>query len=207
MDSPRVSVILAVRNGMPFLPQAVESVLNGLWKDFELLVVDDASTDETGRYLHSLKDPRVRVLLQAQNQGLARSLNHALDAAAGEYIARIDADDVWFSDRLMRGMAYLETHPETVLLGGSHIEFFGLHLPTEPHLFSLLAVEKAREVSFQALLERNRFCHSSVLFSRQALEKGFRYREVFLHSQDYDLWLRIALEGGVGKLETPVCFY
>ncbi|MFH0910133.1 MAG: hypothetical protein V1918_01295, partial [Planctomycetota bacterium] len=100
-----------------------------------------------------------------------------------------------------------ETHPETVLLGGSHIEFFGLHLPTEPHLFSLLAVEEAREVSFQDLLERNCFSHSSVLFSRQALDRGFRYREAFLHSQDYDLWLRIALEGGVRKLLTPVCFY
>ncbi|GEM_PF-3429407 len=204
MDAPAVSVVLAVHNGMPFLPDAVESVLRGQWRDLELVVVDDASTDKSSAYLRDLCDSRVHVLRQDARQGLTASLNHGLSQASGRWIARLDADDAWLPERLALQMACVADRPDVVLVGGGHAEVFGACLPDDvPHPTQL----QWEEVSFDELLERNRFCHSSALFRTEVHGRPVRYREAFRMSQDYDLWLRLALCGAVLRVDAPVCLY
>ncbi len=116
MDHPKVTVLLPVYNGARFLRQAIDSVLSQTWKDFELLVVNDGSTDGTAAILESYSDPRIRILSNVQNIGLTLSLNKGLQSARGEYIARIDADDIALPIRLEKQVSYLDQHPEVGLV-------------------------------------------------------------------------------------------
>jgi glycosyltransferase involved in cell wall biosynthesis len=120
---PRISVVMAVYNGSRFLKEAVESILSQTMTDFEFLIVDDASTDETPVILRELadRDDRVLVLRNDTNLGPFPSANRALELARGEYIARLDADDIAISDRLERQVRYLDEHPEVFVVGGMEI--------------------------------------------------------------------------------------
>lgn len=113
---PRVSVLMTVYNGMPYLPGAVDSVLRQTLRDLELVIVDDGSTDATPRYLTRLSDPRVRVLTQA-NSGTAAAANFGLAHCSAPYLARMDADDISLPHRLHRQVEFLENHPEVGLVG------------------------------------------------------------------------------------------
>lgn len=108
---PPVSVIMPTYNAMPYLADAVESILQQTLTDFELIIVNDGSTDDSRAYLDSLQDPRLRVIHQ-ENRGLVFALNRLLDVACGEYIARLDSDDISEPDRLLRQYEFLRDHPE-----------------------------------------------------------------------------------------------
>ena len=114
---PKISVIMSVYNGMQYLKQAVKSILNQTYKNFEFIIVNDASTDSTPKYLKSLKDKRIRIVNNKKNVGLAMSLNKALKAAKGDYIARMDADDVSYPTRLELQLKYLLKNPNTDICG------------------------------------------------------------------------------------------
>jgi glycosyltransferase involved in cell wall biosynthesis len=113
---PRVSVLTTVYNGMPYLPKAVESILNQTFVDFDYIIVDDGSNDSTPEYLASLTDPRIKVITQS-NTGTGPAAQHGLTYCTGEYIARMDADDYSLSTRLEEQVAYMDAHPEVGLLG------------------------------------------------------------------------------------------
>ncbi len=108
---------MCVYNAAPYLSAAIQSILDQTYPDFEFLIINDGSTDESREIISSYADSRIRVIDQ-QNLGLTKSLNRGLDSARGDYIARMDADDVSFSDRLSRQVAYLDTNPEITVLGG-----------------------------------------------------------------------------------------
>ena len=114
---PRVSVIMAVHNGLPYLEEAVDSILNQSLRDLEFIIVEDASTDGSAEWLASLDDPRLRIVGNKWNKGLTYSLNKAIDLAQGEYVARMDSDDVSHRQRLARQTDFLDRHPEVDLLG------------------------------------------------------------------------------------------
>src|SRR3990167_11352409 len=133
-NKPKISVIMSVYNGMPHLEQAVESVLEQTYKNFEFIIVDDASSDDTLKYLKSLKDKqslrsssfdelrtaglkRIKLIENKKNLGLAASLNIALRQAQGDYIARMDADDISYPERLNTQLKYLERNKEIDLCG------------------------------------------------------------------------------------------
>lgn len=117
MSLPKVSVIMSVYNGMPFLKDAVKSILNQTYKNFEFIIVDDASKDKTWSYLKSLKDPRVKIIKNKKNLGLAASLNIALRLAQGDYVARMDADDVSLPKRFETQVRFLKSHQDIDLCG------------------------------------------------------------------------------------------
>ncbi len=117
MKSPKISVIMAVYNGMPFIREAVASVLSQSYKKFEFIIVNDASTDTTMKYLNSLKDKRINIINNHKNLGLALSLNKALNVANGKYIARMDADDISMPNRLEAQLNYMEDHSQIALCG------------------------------------------------------------------------------------------
>ena len=116
--NPQITVLMPVHNGGAFLPEAVDSILAQTFSDFEFLIIDDASTDQTVAYLQDLREPRVRFLKSEQRLRLAGALNLGLDHARGEWIARMDADDISFPDRLSRQLDFLAKHPNVGICGG-----------------------------------------------------------------------------------------
>ncbi|EKD89877.1 MAG: WbfO protein [uncultured bacterium] len=116
-NNPSISVIMAVYNGMPYLQEAVKSILDQSYKDFEFIIVNDASTDGTLKYLKSLKDKRIQIINNPKNLGLALSLNRAIEKSKGAYIARMDADDISLTNRFKMQMEYLVANPKIDICG------------------------------------------------------------------------------------------
>lgn len=121
-SSPRVSAFMAVFDGMPYVEEAVQSVLAQTFTDFELLIVNDGSTDGTAEFLESLDDPRVRIVHKA-NEGLGQPLNRWLRECRGEYIMRVDADDVCLPTRMELQAKFLDGHENTVIVGTQFVPF------------------------------------------------------------------------------------
>lgn len=113
----QISILTSVANGMPYLVQAVESILGQTYKNFEFIIVDDASTDKSWQYLTSLKDKRIKLIRNEKNLGLARSLNIALRQARGDFVARMDADDISLPQRLQVQLDFLQKHRDVSLCG------------------------------------------------------------------------------------------
>lgn len=116
-SNPKISVVMSVYNGMPYLKEALKSILNQTYKNFEFIIVDDASTDKSLKYLKSLKDKRIKLINNKKNLGLASSLNKALKLAKGDYVARMDADDISLPKRFEEQVNFLQKNPETMLCG------------------------------------------------------------------------------------------
>lgn len=184
-----ISIILPTYNSAHTVPQAIRSVLAQSHTDWELLVIDDGSADDTERTVKAFTDPRIMYIKQEQNLGLQKTLNHGLRLAKGQYIARIDADDVWSdASKLQTQLLFLEQNPEHVLVGTRVIA-----IDTEGREVNRYVFPKTDKAIRNRILSRNCFAHSSVLFKKGA----YKYAESLdtLHAEDYDLWLRLGLEG------------
>ncbi len=192
---PTVSVLLPTHNGVRWVRFSILSVLNQTYENFELIVIDDGSTDGTAQVVTSLADPRVRYVKNDTNLGIQRTLNRGLSEAGGKYIARIDDDDFWIDrEKLEKQVTFLENNPDYVLLGTSVVvsdeegkEKFRFQPPQDDGAIR------------RALLSRNCFTHSSVLFKSETVRSfgGYGEGEEVRHLEDYDLWLKL---GTVGKL-------
>ena len=187
MTVPLVSVLLAVHDGASFVRTAVASVLGQTLSDLELVVVDDASTDDTPEILGAIGDARMRVIRNDERLGLAGSLNRGLDAVRGPFVARLDADDVAMPQRLERQLARLRATPRAAVVGSAVIELDEAGRLGRPHAMPLGAVD----VRWAALFG-SPFLHPTVLVERDVLERhSFRYDTSFEESEDYDLWSRL----------------
>jgi glycosyltransferase involved in cell wall biosynthesis len=199
MSIPAVSVVMAVYNGEPWLGEALASVLGQSLVDFELIVVDDGSTDGTSKRLGTITDPRLRVLRQPRG-GQTKALNHGLRAARAPLIARIDADDVALPRRLERQAGFLAAHPDIGLLGTAAREI----APDGSVIRTLVTPGDDRALR-RALRRSNPLIHSSVMFLRRALvDAGGAYDESFAVAQDYDLWLRMSRVTRLASLDEPL---
>jgi glycosyltransferase involved in cell wall biosynthesis len=193
---PQLSVVIPVRDGEPFLAEALDSVLAQTLSDLEVVVVDDGSTDGTPAILADAadRDPRVRVHRQEPG-GLTVALNAGCALATAPLIARMDGDDVMLPDRLARQAAYLAEHPEVAVLGGGIV----------------LIDEEGEEIDREAgrsdlrLLERNELTHATVVMRSDAFRALGGYR--FDQAEDYDLWLRFEERHVVTALPEPVIRY
>jgi len=189
--TPKVTVLLAVYDGEPFLRRCVDSVLGQTYEDFELLVVDDASTDATPEILASYGDPRVRVLRNERNLGQVPSLNRGLGEARGEYVARIDADDWCRPERLERQLAVLDAEP-TVGLVGTWMDLVDERGRPVARLRSTIA--DVAEFVFHTLIMRVLISHPAAMYRRQPVA-ALTYDESTAPAEDKDLWRRLLLEG------------
>ncbi len=184
---PRVTVLMAVYNGERFLREAIESVLNQTYRDFEFLIVDDGSTDRSQEILAAYDDRRIKLFVNDRNRGMAAALNRGLQEASGEFIARQDADDRSHPSRLQRQVDVMRAHPEIVLLGtqANRINSAGARLG--------IIVRPREPLSIQWFhLFDNPFIHTSVLFNRALfLKEGWHYNENLPYIEDYDLWSRV----------------
>ncbi|MBM2821665.1 MAG: hypothetical protein HW413_411, partial [Thermoleophilia bacterium] len=201
--APLVSVLLAVHNGEPYLRTALESVVRQTMTDLELIVVDDASTDATPDAIAAIDDPRLRVLRNDEQLGLATALNRGLDEARGRYVARLDADDVALPRRLERQVARIRATPGTVILGSSVCAIDDDGTPGPVH-----AMPATPAAIRWHLLFSSPFFHPTVLLDRERLERGgFRYDPSFLESEDYDLWARVLASGDGANLSESLVLY
>jgi glycosyltransferase involved in cell wall biosynthesis len=179
---------MPVHNGAQYLRESVESILGQTFRDFELLVINDGSTDDTADIVASFGDPRIRLLHNETNLGLIATLNRGLDESRGDFIARMDHDDVSLPQRLERLLQFFTAHPSVGICGSSYIPFgqadlssFRGRCPTDPARIHA------------ALLFNSPLGHPTVMMRRAALERhGLRYRQDFVHAEDYDLWARAA---------------
>jgi glycosyltransferase involved in cell wall biosynthesis len=189
--TPAVSVLMSVRDGAPWVGEAVASVLAQTAGDLELIVIDDGSTDATPQVLAAVRDPRMRVERQ-RAAGLTRTLNHALGLARAPLVARLDADDLALPDRLARQRLFLESHPDVGVLGSAARE-----VSASGREIGIVEPPADDAAIRRALIRRNPFVHSSVTMRRSLLERVGGYDESLAVAQDYDLWMRL---GGITRL-------
>jgi glycosyltransferase involved in cell wall biosynthesis len=184
---PLVSVLLSVHNDAHFLGAAIDSVLHQTYRDLELIVVDDASTDETPSLLATIANRRLSVLRNDERLGLAASLNRALDHATGKYVARHDADDIALPQRLARQLARIRSTPPVGIVGSGVVDLDVDGRRGKTHFMPT----GATPLRWLALFS-SPFFHPTVLVDRELLDShGLRYDPTFLESEDYDLWTRL----------------
>lgn len=188
ISNPSISVVMAVFNAEKYLKESIDSILNQSYKNFELLIINDASNDKTDSILSSYSDDRIVIIKNEVNKGLTKSLNIGLKHAKGDFIARQDADDVSINNRLELQLNFLKSNIDCTIVG------------TQCYLID----ENSRPIQFPALskpLEMgairryaavdNPFLHSSVLFRKKDVMDIGGYNEEFKTSQDFELWSRL----------------
>ena len=193
-----ISIVMPVYNAVPFLKDAVDSLLNQSFRDFELIVVDDASTDASLEILLSYDDPSIVILKNATNLGNYPSRNKGMAVAKGRYICVMDADDIAMPNRLEVQFNFLESHSE-ILACGSSFRLIGderVHITVRDY-----------ESIQKALLINNCFLHPSICFRADIIEKLGMYNENYVYASDYDYLCRIALEGPIVNLSDILMSY
>lgn len=181
-----VSVILPVHNGAAYLREAIVSVLCQTFGNFELLVIDDCSIDDSPAIVESFNDPRIRLFKSSERLRICKALNLGIQKARGSFLARMDADDICHPRRLERQVLFLRRHQE-IGFCGSWVRRFGVN--QHPQTYRR-PVGGARVRAFAVF--DNPMVHSSVMFRRDVLEKlAVGYRDDFANAEDYDLWARL----------------
>ena len=177
-----VTVLLSVFNGEKYLSYAIESILRQTFTDFEFLIIDDGSFDNTINIIDSFKDDRIRLIRNSENYGLTKSLNKGIVLSNGKYIARIDADDISLPTRLEKQVAFMDKNPD-VGICGSWFQYINKDIikkhPTE------------HEDIKTALFENNAIGHPTAIFRKNIITNfNLFYNETFTAAQDYELWVR-----------------
>lgn len=192
MKNPKVTVLMPVYNAERYLREAIDSILNQTFRDYEFLIINDASTDNTAKILKSYKDSRIRIITNTINLGLTKSLNNGLKIAKGEYVARQDGDDDSLPTRFNEQVHFLNQNRNIGLVGSSWY----------------LIDEEGKNIqickSYNGKQAIHFMCHGSVMIRKSALDKIGYYREIFKYAQDYDLWLRFSEKYDVANLQKPL---
>ena len=201
MKKPLVTVLMSVYNAEAYLPEAVESILAQTYRDFEFLIIDDASTDRNTSIINDYQDHRIRLIRNPTNLGLTKSLNKGLAQVKGKYIARMDADDVSYPLRLEQQVNFMEAHP-AVGLCGTWGRLLGL-----PDDYDRTFPTRNNDLQV-ALLCYNPFIHPSVILRASALrELDTPFDERFRYAQDYELWSRLSEQWEIANLPDVLIGY
>ncbi|HLD25612.1 MAG TPA: glycosyltransferase [Candidatus Andersenbacteria bacterium] len=187
---------MATHNGSRFITEALDSVFAQTYQNVEVIIVDDASVDGVGEVIHARRDARIQYMRSETHLRLSAALNRGIAAAQGEFIARIDDDDVWVSpDKLARQVALLLARPRVgvcgthnIVIDESGVELYRLHFPLHDS-----------EIR-RTILRRNPFPHSGVLVRKAALLSAGGYHENLFYAQDYHLWLKIGTSWELANL-------
>lgn len=196
---PKITVLMPVYNCELYIEEAVKSILNQTFTDFEFLIIDDSSNDNTVNIIKSIKDPRIIVIEKPFNTGLTNSLNLGLNLAKGQYIARMDGDDISLPDRFSKQLNYLDSNPK-VILCGTNIDIINtdkiIQFP-----------EKNEEIKI-AFLNGNSMAHPSVMMRRESLKKfDLKYDHNKEPAEDYDFWVRLLSFGEIHNLQEVLLNY
>jgi glycosyltransferase involved in cell wall biosynthesis len=201
MNQPEISTIMAVYNSEKFLSEAIESILNQTFKDFEFIIINDCSTDNSLKIIkeYQKKDNRIILINNKKNVGLTKSLNIGLKEAKGKYIARMDADDISFFERFQVQYDFLEKNKDINLLGAGIIMISS----DGREIVKVYGINNQRKL-YNRLEKKNCLNHPVIMFRNE----GYFYREKFIYAQDYDLYLRLLSRNkNIFCLEKPLLKY
>lgn len=191
----KLTVLLPAYNAGPYLREAIDSILAQTWTDFEFLIINDGSKDNTKEIIESYTDPRIKAVHQ-ENKGLITTLNEGIKAAKGDIIARMDADDVCLPERLQLQMDFLNSHPDYVMVG-SEAEIMD---KDGNYLMPLIPVGHTHEEIVNKIDEKVPFIHPCVTFRKEAVIGAGLYPKNALDFEDHLLWKKLLSIGKVCNL-------
>ncbi|MBC7914367.1 MAG: glycosyltransferase [Pyrinomonadaceae bacterium] len=198
---PLISVIMPVHNAERFLKEAIDSILNQTFSNFELIIINDGSSDTTESIILSFSDSRIRYIKNLSNLGIVKTLNNAIDIAEGIFIARMDADDISHPNRLDLQYQFMQQHPEIAMCGSHAIQID--QNGTETGMVQCLIDSEDLRISH---LFNNAFIHPSTIF-RSDILKSYRYNEEFENAEDYYLFSQIMSKHKVQNINKALLFY
>ena len=192
MDQKLISVIMSVYNGEKYLVQAIDSILNQTYQNFEFIIIDDCSTDNSSHILqeYAQKDSRIKIIKKEKNigiKGFIKNLNLGISLAKGKYIARMDADDISLPERFQKQVDFLENNPEITLVGAQ------LNLVNEQNKITgeAIAALHHRDI-VKRITSQIQLFHPVIMFRK---DQNIQYREKFIYCEDYDLYLNLITQG------------
>jgi glycosyltransferase involved in cell wall biosynthesis len=200
----RVSVIMPVYNTETFLRPAVESILNQTYRDFEFIIVDDQSRDRCPEILraYARRDQRIRLLRNPTNLKLSRTLNRAIEASRGEYLVRMDSDDVSEPDRIAKQVAYLDAHPEVGVAGGAMDIIDG-----QDRVIGVRRYFTTDQQIRAHLFRYSPFSHPTIVLRKTVLVQAGLYDPAFNPAEDYELYFRLGRLAKFGNLPDTLLRY
>jgi glycosyltransferase involved in cell wall biosynthesis len=208
LTMPKVTVLMPVYNGENYLREAMDSILNQTFTDFEFVIVNDGSIDKSLEIINSYHDSRIKLIENPKNLGISESLNKGLFSATGKYIVRMDCDDISLPHRLQKQIEYLDNHPEVIIVG-SYIDMIDLD---SRKLNQQVRYPLIHDDIINSMLTSNPMAHPSVMFRRSEVLNigGYRLFKEWngVSTEDYDLWLRIASNNfKLANLEESLLYY
>jgi glycosyltransferase involved in cell wall biosynthesis len=199
LHTPQISVIMPVYNRRSFISESVASILQQTLGDFEFIIVDDHSTDGTFEFLQAIPDPRIKLLRNEKNLGISESMNRGIEQAKGEFIARMDSDDVSLPSRFQKQVDFLRSRPEIVCCGTSYEIFGSLKRTVMPSEHDWIAM---------ALLDNAQIANPSAMFRKSIFQNGkLRYKPSYDLAEDYKLWTQVVNQGKLANLSEVLFRY
>jgi glycosyltransferase involved in cell wall biosynthesis len=201
---PKVSVVMSVYNGALYLREAIDSILNQTFKDFEFIIINDYSSDNSEEILkeYAEKDKRVKVITNKFNLGLTKSLNIGIKESQGRYIARMDADDIAYPERLQKQINFLENNLDYGVVGA-----FAKVINDKGESVDNFEYEETDREIKNSLIKWNSIIHPLAFMRKSVLNKVCGYDESFKYAQDYDLWLRLSKKTKFINLPEYLLYY
>lgn len=196
-----VSVLMPVYNAEKYLAEAIDSIIAQSYTNWELILINDGSTDSSEAIILSYADRRIKYHKNEQNIGLIDTLNKGIDLCKGKYIARMDADDIAMPDRLKNQVALMNHNTELVLCGTN-----ALVIDNDGNKTGEIINTDSNTLLQISLLFTNPFIHPSVLIRKEALD-NLRYNKQAIHIEDYELWTKIAGKGKLANISQPLLKY
>lgn len=201
-DRPQISVIMPVYNAEPFLKQAIDSVLTQTYRAFEFIIINDGSIDQTTRIIQSYQDKRIIFFDDTLNFGLAKRLNQGINLSRGQYIARMDGDDICFPERLEKQLAFLKEHPDVGVVGSNAII-----INEKEEKIKEFKRPEGHELIQWGLFFGCPMIHPSVMFRRPEKDEWLKYNENSINIEDYDLWAKLIEKMRFYNIQEPLLFY
>lgn len=198
---PKISVVMAVYNGEKYLKEAIESILSQTFSDFEFVIINDGSNDNSENIIKSFNDERIKYF-KKEHSGLIDSLNFGLKNSIGELIVRFDSDDVSLPERLEKQFNFLAVNPESVLVGTHAYKINEFGENTGEFIYPPVSWKDIKKYS----LKHNPFIHPTVMFRKNIIEKVGVYRK-FKHAEDYELWTRVIYKYSCANLPEKLLKY
>jgi glycosyltransferase involved in cell wall biosynthesis len=198
---PLVSIVLPVYNGEKYLTESLDSVLSQTYQNWELVIINDGSTDGTENLILNYQDKRIKYLKNDGNKGIIFSLNRGIQESKGVYIARLDADDIALPFRIEKQVEFLSDNLDYVLCGS-----YFQTIDSKGKLLKTVTFPSNNRDAQSYLLLHNCFCHSAIMM-RSHIAKELKYDEKFQVCEDYDLWYRISRVGKILNLPVVAILY
>jgi glycosyltransferase involved in cell wall biosynthesis len=195
----RISVLMPVYNSEKHIAEAIQSILNQTFTDYEFIIINDGSTDKTVEIIREYDDPRIKLIDNTKNQGLIAVLNQGIDLAQGEYIARMDADDISLPTRFEKQIAFMDVHPDVGVLGTWVLKFGDC----KNHIR-----KRKKKVGLWQLVTCAIVVHPTTMLRKSLFDKyNLRYDPEYVACEDYDLWARASRYTTIANLQEVLLHY